>query len=300
MRRALALARTAGFTSVVLQPPLPADLSPCDLDGVEAICYASDEIDQRGPAWYPAHRDNVRRAARLDLPTMASFVRERFVARLPAFDLARPDHVSIYLPANPDYFRVAHAFGGFGGGAVLYYWMAAMEKPNVHRVLAGWYLWKSGAAGIAPYCYQHLPRCPNDPYDDFDEWDPERAGAGEAAMKDQLATYPARSGPVPTLQWEGLAEGITDLRYIATVEHLVAGLRERRNARLDALCADVEARVHAMAARMPLATLRIADDIEAEPYAHLDARDYARFRHALAEDAAALSAECAPVSVLGS
>jgi hypothetical protein len=291
LRRALEFARGAGFGAVLLQPPLPNDVTRRDLDGFDVTCYVSDEIDQRGPAFYASHRDNMRAAERLGLPTMASFVRERFVSKLPALGLgATPDLVSAYLPSNVDLFRTAAAFPEMRRSQTLYYWMASMEKPNVHRVLAGWYLWKSGAAGISPYCYQHLPRHPYDPYDDFDEWEPgSTAGTSAEPLKDQLATYPARTGSVPTLQWEGLGEGLTDLRYLATVESLLAEARACPHPDVDRLRSDVEGRLRATADRLPLAPIQIAADTETEPYAHLDARDYARFRRILAEDAMALA-----------
>ncbi len=290
LRRALALAHAAGFRAVVLEPPLPPDLVRRDLDGFAVTCYVSDEIDQRGPAAFASHRASSRAAERLGLPTMASLVRERFVAQLATLDLDRPDVASFYLPSNVDYFRTAAAFPGLRSQRDWYYWMASMEKPNVHRVLAGLYLWKSGAAGISPYCYQHLPRAPYDPYDDFDEWEPgSTAGTSAAPLKDQLATYPARAGSVPTLQWEGLGEGITDLRYLATVESLLGAARASSHPDLSRLCREVEARLRDLADRVPLAPIRIAGDAEAEPYPHLDARDYARFRDTLAEDAIALS-----------
>jgi len=298
LRRALALARAAGFRSVVLQPPLPAGLTRPDFDGFEVTCYVSDEIDQRGPDWYDSHRANMRTAERLGLPVMASFLRERFVPKLAALDLGgRPDLVSLYLPANVDYFKAAAAFDGMRRSGTLYYWMASMEKPNVHRVLAGWYLWKSGAAGISPYCYQHLPAPPSDPYDDFDEWEPgSTAGGGEPPVKQQLATYPARTGSVPTLQWEGMGEGITDLRYLRTVESLLDAARRSGRIDLESMCRDIESRLTALADPMPLAAIRIADAVEPEPYAHLDGGDYARFRRVLADDAVALSRALAATS----
>ena len=150
LRQALMLARTAGFANLVLQPPLPPGLTRADLDGFDAVCYVSDEIDQRGTPFHASHGENMRTAERLGLPTMASFVRERFLARLPALGLGRPDLVSVYLPSNVDFFRAATAAPELRSRDTLYYWMASMEKPNVHRILAGLYLWKSGAAGIAP------------------------------------------------------------------------------------------------------------------------------------------------------
>ena len=103
-----------------------------------------------------------------------------------------------------------------------YYWHAHMEKPLVHRLLAGLLLWQSGADGISPYCYQHLPGAPRSPYDDFDGWDPQQADEHGRAYRDHMATYPARDGVVPTVQWRGMADGMTDLRYLLTLDDAIA------------------------------------------------------------------------------
>jgi len=291
LQRALVLARRAGFSKLVLQQPYPPDVGRSDLDGFDVALYVSDEIDQRGRTAFDAHRANARVAERLGLKTMMSIVRERFVAQMSALALGpRPDLVSVYLPSNGDFFRASAAFSRLRGDDTMYYWMASMEKPNVHRVLAGLYVWRSGAAGISPYCYQHLPRFPFDPYDDFDEWEPgSTVGTDGRPLKDQLATYPARNGSVPTLQWEGMREGLTDLRYLATVEDLLAQARDYSDSAIDPIRRDVEDHLRAIANATPLAPIRIADDAVAEPYPHLDARDYARFRRMLADDAVALT-----------
>jgi len=291
LRRALEIAHDVGFAGVVIQPPYPRGLRREDVRDFDAVCYVSDEIDQRGPSWFASHRENARAAEALGLPTMISLVRERFISRLSTLGLGPPpDLVSVYLPSNIDFFKAAAVFTEMPRRAALYYWMASMEKPNVHRVLAGFYLWRSQAAGISPYCYQHLPRFPFLPYDDFDEWEPgSTVGTGDGPLKDQLATHPAQRGSVPTLQWEGLGEGLTDLRYLATVEHLLEQSRECRDAAVDQARARAECHLRAISKALPLSPVQIADDVSAEPYAHLDARDYARFRRMLADDAMALS-----------
>ena len=46
------------------------------------------------------------------------------------------------------------------------------------------------------------------------------------ALKDHLATYPARRGSVPTLQWKGLSAGLYDLRYLETLAELQRTMEE--------------------------------------------------------------------------
>ena len=86
-----------------------------------------------------------------------------------------------------------------------YYWQIHQEDPRSNRFLAGNYLWNTGLDGIFPYVYQHVQ---NNPYNDFDTW--------SENYRDHLVTYPSQEGPVPTVQWEALREGIDDMRYLTT------------------------------------------------------------------------------------
>lgn len=87
-----------------------------------------------------------------------------------------------------------------------YYWQIMQEDPRINRHLAGFFLWLTDLDGIFPYVYQHIT---NNPYDDFDEWHGNY-------YRDHLVTYPSQEGPVPTIQWEALREGIDDIRYLST------------------------------------------------------------------------------------
>ncbi len=91
-----------------------------------------------------------------------------------------------------------------------YYWQAMQENPQINRFMSGYYLWNTGLDGIFPYVYQDVR---NNPYDDFDIWN----SAGD--YRDHLVTYPSQNGPVPTIQWEALREGLDDVRYLATWDY---------------------------------------------------------------------------------
>ncbi len=283
VRRAARLAREAGFAgTVVLHAPVPAGITPADFGGLRPVVYVSDEIDVRGEEWHDGHRRNLAGAAGLGLPTMASIADAGFLPRLAELGPV-PDVVSVYLPRSREF--VAGRVGG-----VYYHWAAHMEKPNVHRVLAGFYLWKSGAAGIAPYCYQHLPVHPNSPYDDFDDWEPGFVIGGTADdYKDHLATYPARTGVVPTLQWEGMGEGITDLRYVTTVDELLVAADAVAGPKAEE-CVKVRATLDELAAAISLTAVDVASETSTEPYPHLTGGDLSRFRARLASHALALQA----------
>ncbi len=77
----------------------------------------------------------------------------------------------------------------------------------VNRHLGGFLLEKSGADGAWAWTFQ---RPKDSAYDDFD-------GQAAREQKDACITYPQfEGGPphVPTLQWEGIREGVDDARYV--------------------------------------------------------------------------------------
>jgi hypothetical protein len=88
-----------------------------------------------------------------------------------------------------------------------YYWQIMVEDPRVNRFMAGFFLWNTGLDGAFPYVYQHVGIY--NPYDDFDAWVDTMT-----IYRDHLVTYPSQEGPVPTMQWEALREGIDDVRYL--------------------------------------------------------------------------------------
>ena len=197
----------------------------------------------------------------------------------------RPDVISYYLPENTDYFRAYVAFPELRTITTYYHWASHMEKPNVHRVLAGLYLWKSGAGGIAPYCYQHLPRQPFSPFDDFDDWDPvERTRDNEPAFKDHMTTYPARSGPIPTVQWKGLSAGLYDLRYLTTLADALDRVSSSTDRDTIKAADEVRSRLQIIMARISIGSIDIASTTDPEPYADIAAAEYEHFRRTIADD----------------
>ncbi|MBI2809744.1 MAG: hypothetical protein HYX67_02780 [Candidatus Melainabacteria bacterium] len=166
-----------------------------------------------------------------------------------------------------------------------------MEKPSLNRVLAGAYLWKSGANGISPYCYQHMPVYPNSPFDDFDEWEPGFHESGiNKPFKDHMTTYPARNGIIPTLQWEALRDGITDFKYWFTLNYWInKGLASRIQPAVD-LAAAAQKRSDALLARIDMLAIAINSETEREPYADIEPHEYEEFRNQLRDDILALTA----------
>lgn len=84
-----------------------------------------------------------------------------------------------------------------------------------NRYITGLFLAKSGAEGMWSWTFQ---RPKDQPYDDFD-------GASHKEQKDAMITYPSFFMPTrsyPTLQWEGIREGVDDYRYIHTLRVLAS------------------------------------------------------------------------------
>lgn len=291
LQRAVDIAYDVGFRGrIVLIEPFPPRDRAVDFHGLQPVLYISDEMDLRGPATIGGHVSNWDEAARRRLPTMCALVREQFARRL--FDAADighpPDMLLYYLPRNLEFFSMFAAVPELRRRPTSFYWHAHMEKPLLHRILAGAYLWKSGADGIAPYCYQHLPEQPYSPYDDFDEWDShERAVSGGHAFKDHLATYPARRGSVPTLQWKGLSAGLYDLRYLETLAALRREAAERGGA-AESTSRDIGHAVEARLQRISLRDIDITSETNVRPYNDVDADDLDALRDVVARGAVEL------------
>ncbi|MDP6357248.1 MAG: hypothetical protein QF473_19185 [Planctomycetota bacterium] len=88
-------------------------------------------------------------------------------------------------------------------GSPLYTWPAWAENPKLNRLLAGFYLWSARFDGFVARTYQDVEG------DAFDFTD------GKA--RDRCLAWPSEDGPIPTLQWEALREGIMDYCYVHTL-----------------------------------------------------------------------------------
>jgi hypothetical protein len=110
-----------------------------------------------------------------------------------------------------DYFQALMNGTAISQQRETYYWQIMQEDPRINRLNAGFFLWNTGLSGVFPYVYQHIG---NNPYDDFGVW-----YAGNPAYRHHLVTYPSQEGPVPTMQWESLREGIDDVRYLTTWQY---------------------------------------------------------------------------------
>ena len=96
----------------------------------------------------------------------------------------------------------------------LNYWHP-LENPNVDRFRYGVFVWRSGLDGSAPYAYRNVYQ--GDPYHD------ESTGQTDSFsyQRNSMYTYPSQVGPIPTIQWEAVREGIDDVRYLTTLDEVV-------------------------------------------------------------------------------
>jgi hypothetical protein len=294
LQSAVDIADSIGFNrNILLTAPYPARFSKVNFRQLTPIYYISDEIDARSEAFTRDHIEQWHRIKNGGGQTMASLVHQPFAERL--FDKkdigCPPEILSYYLPANLTYFSARSKFPKLSERKTYYYWQSHMEKPDVHRVLAGVYLWKCKADGISPYCYQHLPQPPFSPFDDFDEWEPDGyRGSERLAFKDHMTTYPAVSGSIPTVQWKGLADGIFDLRYLTTLASTIKKSDACSSPAIQACIRESWGRVEQFLRRISLKDIDITSDKNSTPYKEIMTDEYSRFREQIADDILALNA----------
>lgn len=92
---------------------------------------------------------------------------------------------------------------------------AGIEEPNTYRRNYGLSLWCAGYDGAMLYAYQHQFG-PNI-WNDFDD----------KTYRDHVFAYPTSDGVVDTIEWEGLREGIDDVRYATTLLKIANGEKGR-------------------------------------------------------------------------
>ena len=96
----------------------------------------------------------------------------------------------------------------------LHYWHP-LENPSVDRFRYGFLTWFAGLDGASSYAYRHVFQSDNPYYDES------KGPVNPKQNRNMMYTYPSRTGPVPTIQWEAVREGIDDVRYLTTLAHWV-------------------------------------------------------------------------------
>lgn len=101
-------------------------------------------------------------------------------------------------------------------GQVWNYPMIWYENPTESRLRVGYVLWRSGLTGVMPWCY--MSTFGSKPFDEQHLVEGEDDLSG---VKGMYAPYPSLQGPIPTLTWEAVREGIDDVRYLTTLSELI-------------------------------------------------------------------------------
>jgi hypothetical protein len=90
------------------------------------------------------------------------------------------------------------------------------ELPETWRRNYGLLLWQNEYDGAMPYAWQHSY---GNVWNDFDD----------SRYKDHNFTYPTDNGQIDTVQWEGLREGVDDIRYLSTLINALAELKSKNS-----------------------------------------------------------------------
>ncbi len=92
------------------------------------------------------------------------------------------------------------------------YPQTGMEEPATYRENYGINLWARGMNGACAYAYQT-----DEPWGDassaWNEFASDR-------YRSQTMAYPTTGKPIPTLQWEGWREAVSDVRYLTLVKEM--------------------------------------------------------------------------------
>ena len=135
------------------------------------------------------------------------------------------------------------AFWWYGTGC--YTNGALIQDGNVlvNRFMGGVHFWRTGATGCWSWTFL---RAKGNAYDDFD-------GGNQREHKDACIAYHTPDGKalVPTLQWEGLREGVDDYRYLYTLKALTEEARKSGQGRAVELANTTEAKLNKMIEAMP-------------------------------------------------
>jgi hypothetical protein len=118
---------------------------------------------------------------------------------------------------NPPLYNLTFAQQWHGaGGKILQYDnpQGGIENVSIYRQNYGFRLWNAGYDGVMDWTYQCA-------YSGFawNDWDT----IDSQNYRKEMMTYPTTTGPVDTIQFEGLREGIDDIRYAQTLINVDSG-----------------------------------------------------------------------------
>jgi len=108
-----------------------------------------------------------------------------------------------------------------------------------------------------------------------------------------MVTYPARRGVMATVQWKGMSDGITDLRYLRTIDGLIADASRSSRSELRQQAAIARENVDRFLDRISLSEINVDSDSDPMPYSDLPAEAFQAFRDEMARGAAQLQQQLA-------
>lgn len=120
-----------------------------------------------------------------------------------------------------------------------------IEEGNIisNRYLSGFFLWRTKATGVWAWTFS---RPKDDPFNDFD-------GQEYGEAKDACIVYPNPRGGlfIPTLQWEGIREGINDYKYLYTLSVIIEKMKKSKDYSVISEAKRVEKEFNQMLTNMP-------------------------------------------------
>lgn len=93
------------------------------------------------------------------------------------------------------------------------YLQSYQEDPTLALLYAGFYLAKAKLSAFAAYAYSRATRSPY-------RYDQREGGGSHWQQRPALSVYPSQQGPIPTLGWEAIREGLLDYRIATTLRAL--------------------------------------------------------------------------------
>jgi hypothetical protein len=213
--------RRLGFEGPIVQSTFSEDAASVATSFKYApFFYGVDEPDSHGRLL-----DHVRRSRQIHAKggqVTTAITRKGAVALANPRGWNEPLDLINYDQDQPDfwdYMRALHDRTVTRPGVrEVYYWQMWVEKPDVHRLLHGFYLWKTGLDGVSPWIFGRIGS--TSPYHSGDETAVEPAERG-LFYREFFFVYPAQDGPVSTLSAEAVRQGINDLRLVTTLHEMI-------------------------------------------------------------------------------
>jgi hypothetical protein len=99
-----------------------------------------------------------------------------------------------------------------------------------------------------------------------------------------MATYPARRGVIHTLQWKGLADGLTDLRYLATLDSAIASAESSSEPEMRERASAARRRLDDQLDKFHWTDVDILSETSAQPFSDSDANDVTAIREIVVDE----------------